>query len=173
VGDDGEARVAYATGDRLVYARVKGDELVRRTIASVDRTIAVAPVLVLGAGNAASLLWTQDREAGGGCAGPGPGPRDGTYFATNAGGNWATERISRSVGPTSMTLDPATGRVHVILSDDGLRYLTRKADGSWTDHRIRRTDGMWDAIIRLDPVRHRIVVVMSDYDHGLFIVTKG
>ena len=173
VGDDGRARIAYATGHRIVYTKVDGDRLVADTVAASKKTNLVSPALVLGPGDRAYLLWTQDRDAGGGCAGVGPGPLDGTYFGTDRDGAWVTQRITRAVGGSALTLDPSTGRVHVIVDDGSLlRYMRLRPDGSWASTKLRGTQGMYESVIRLDPVRGRIVVVTSNGD-AIYILTTG
>src|ERR1035437_9103188 len=45
----------------------------------------------------------------------------GNSYATNAGGTWtlvAQRRITTVLGPTSLVVDVATGRVHVLLAGD-------------------------------------------------------
>jgi hypothetical protein len=176
VGDDGQARLAYTTGERLVYARVDGARLVKETIETSDDPDLLAPILVLGAGNVGYVLWTRDRvraltETCGDH--PKPGRRDGTYIGSDASGTWVTQRISRAMGQKALTLDPSTGDAHVVLAGDRLRHLTSTDGVAWTTTELRGTKGMYDPLIRVDPATGRIVVVMlNGSERGIFVMTR-
>jgi hypothetical protein len=131
VGSDGRARVAYvgATGLRIgVYT---GTSLSSSRIGgSTDRDW--APKLMLDAADKPHVVWTRS-PAPGGCAGPGPEPDDGTYYATDASGSWVKHRITTATGPTTFDMDAATGRVYTVVgTDSGLRSYTRASNGSWS-----------------------------------------
>jgi hypothetical protein len=170
IGDDGHARIAYTTGQAIRYARIDGHTVQRVTVASSDETNFLSPSLVLAPGDVATILWTQDRDAGGGCASPGPGPLDGTYVGTDAGGSWSFRRVSKAVEPASLTLDPTSGRWHaIILAGDGLRYLTGGADGPISRATLPDGDGDYSgAVIRRDPTDGRLVVVVASSDYGIY-----
>lgn len=176
VGHDGQARVAYATEHRIVYATVSGTALAKTTIAANKLTNMSFPELILGPDDHAELKWIQsDQQTGAGCGTSGPGPLDGTYFGTERGGEWATRRISRAPTGGSLTVDPATGQVFMLLStgDFGtLHLLEHRADGSWSSTEVRGMSGSDGVLIRVDPARGRLVVFAAEGD-GLYIMTKG
>ena len=174
VGDDGHARVAYSTGHEIRLARVDGRSIDSRVIASSDETNLSSPAMVLGPGDVPVIVWTQNVDGGGGCAGPEPGPLDGTYLATEIHGTWQSERISKSTGSTSVTLDPATGRWHAIIDEPmlGLRYITTKGDVSLSRETLPDSRGFNGAVIRIDPEDGRLAVVAASYDDGIVVATK-
>ena len=173
VGDDGKARIAYATGKQLRLARVDGDRLTTASLVTTDDTNVMNPLLVLGPGNRAFVSWTQNRDEGGGCIDIGPGPLDGTFFGSDAGGSWASERVSDAVGPTSLTLDVTTGKAYVLVDDGSvLRYFTSNGTGTWTATEVPGSRDMHSAQIRLNPVTGAIAVFALDFD-GIHIVVNS
>ena len=151
VGDDRHARIAYSIGEEIRYARVDDDGLRSTTVATSDRYSLTSPALVLAPGDVPTLLWTRDSNFGGGCAEPLPDPKDGTYLATRRDGAWESVRISRSVGRTSLTLDPVVDRWHAVIVDEGLRYLTGVGVEDVEEVRMDGTDDVTEATIRVDP----------------------
>ncbi|HET9613359.1 MAG TPA: hypothetical protein VFP22_00995, partial [Candidatus Limnocylindrales bacterium] len=109
VGDDGVARVAFEGASGLQFGTVDANAALTKPVPGTSG--GWAPSLVLSPGNNASLLWSLSYH-GAGCASPDPSPADGTYFSTNVGGAWQTQRISKMVGESSLTVDPASGDVH-------------------------------------------------------------
>ena len=137
IGNDGGARFLNATGGPVRYGSLDGDEISWSRVPRSDN--AYAAQLVLGSDGGAHILWTQDLHAMGGCI-DGPlveDPGAGTYYATNAGGSWDVERVSRGVGPSSFTVDPATGRVHLVTSDGRLRYFVKDPGTPGVPHASR------------------------------------
>jgi hypothetical protein len=159
VGDDGHARIAYATGHAIEYARVEGDRLAVRTVAKTDETFLKSPSLVLGGGDRAYVIWTQTTDSGGGCVGPEPGPLDGTYVAIQDGPRWDTERITPSVweSGTSLTLDPATGGVDAVVAGPSLIHFSTTGT-NWSSETIPSSDHMIWPVLRRDPASGALVV---------------
>jgi hypothetical protein len=157
VGDDGHARIAYATGHAIEYARVEGDRLTVRTVAETDETFLKSPSLVLGAGDRAYVIWTQTTDPGGGCAGPDPGPLDGTYVAIQNGTGWETERITKSEGQTSLTLDLAAGGVDAIVAGGDLTHFSSTGDG-WKSETVPGSEDIGTPVLRRDPATGALVV---------------
>jgi len=173
VGNDGVARLASADGGAVRYGRFTGDGFTWERIPGTSN--AYDPLLVLGAGGEAHVVWTRDSE-GRGCAGAGPDERDGTYYASNVGGSWAVDRISKALGSASFTVDPASGRVHLVIFDHRARYFTTSGDGTWTSTRLPTTGGD-GGVIRQDPVSGGLLVAYPRYDEdgepgGLFVLTR-
>ena len=136
------------------------------------------PSLVLGPSDHAYVVWTQNLDMGGGCAGIDPGPRDGTYFATDATGQWVTTRLTRTPGESAITFEPSTGRIDVITHDfDGggpLTYRTSSDGTDWTAAPISDTRELTDPVIRVDPATNRLVVLAiswSDEMPGIVLLT--
>jgi hypothetical protein len=156
VGDDGRARVAYEADGAIWYGVFTGAGF---STEKVDGgTNGYSPVLVLGAGDRPYLLWRRGYHEDGGCIGPGPEPIDGTYYSTQAGGDWQTERLSTEQGAASLTLDVDTGVVHTLVSrPDGLAYLYGTDARSW---RGQLFEGVRTgiAVIRLDPTTGALLV---------------
>jgi hypothetical protein len=173
VGDDGHARIAYATGHAIRYARVDGSVFSSATVAETDETFLTSPLLVLGPGDDAYLMWTQTTDNGGGCASPEEGPLDGTYFGTDESGRWAGRRISTRVAQTSLTLDPSTGRLHAIVGAATMTYFTMIGNGSWTSTELPDTNGLLNPVIRLDPTTGKVVVFALHWEDGIWILRKS
>ena len=172
VGDDGRARIAYATGDAIRLARVDGDRLTRWTVAETDRTSILAPDLVLGPGDRAYVVWTQSIDDGTGCAVPEPPPIDGTYFATNAGSKWTPERLTRSTGGTSLTLDPNTSALHALVAGRAVSYFSSRSGAGWSGVELGGTEDMTSPIVRLDPTTGRLVAFVAAYSGGIFVLGR-
>jgi hypothetical protein len=148
IGDDGRPRIAYATAKGIAYGSVNGGTVAATTIPKSAG--GHSPVLTLGPGNVAYVLWTES-YTGGGCIDPEPLPTFGTYIATNAGGSWTSSRLTTMVGSASLTIDPATGEVHVLVSDLGrLVYFHRPAGGAWAKETLSRQFPS-SVVIRQDP----------------------
>jgi hypothetical protein len=159
VGDDGHPRIAYATGHAIRYARVDGSHLTIETVAATDKTNLKSPSLVLGPGDRAYMIWTQTTDGGGGCVGPEPGPLDGLYFGTDASGTWKTTRLSRTENAASLTLDPVSGRIEVVVKNRlPLIEFTSVGGDKWTSKKIPGTSGMVDPLVRSNPKTHGVSV---------------
>jgi hypothetical protein len=172
VGDDGHARIAYSTDHAIRYARVDGSKLSTVTVTATDETYLQAPTLVLGPGDDAYMVWTQSTDGGGGCAGPEPGPLDGVYFGTDAGGRWKSARLTRTPGEASLTLDPVSGRIEAIANDgSSLARFASVGGTDWTAERIPGTRSLINAVIRLNPLTGRVSVLAMDFDKGIYLLT--
>lgn len=156
IGDDGKARIAYESGKGIGYGSLDGDRFVGKTI--VASGYAHAPVLTLAPGNTAYLLYAESYHDGG-CTEPDPLPTFGTYFATNAGGSWESSRLTTLIGSSSMTIDPATGDLHVLVSDYRrmVHFHRPAAGGVWVNETLTR-DHPSGAVIRQDPTSGALVV---------------
>lgn len=173
VGDDGHARIAYATGHAIRYARVDGTKLTTMTVVASTATYLQSPSLVLGPGDRAYMVWTQNADGGGGCVGPDPSPVDGVYFATDSSGSWKTTRLTPTPGETSLTLDPSSGRIEVVVNHgSGLTQYESVGGDAWTSTKIPGTTALNNPLIRINPVTGSVNVVAFDYDKGLYLVTK-
>lgn len=169
VGDDGHARIAYATGHAIEYARVDGDRLSIRTVAETDETFLKSPSLVLGARDRAYVIWTQTTDPGGGCVGPEPGPLDGTYVAIQSGTGWDTKRITKSQGQTSLTLDPAAGGVDAIVAGGDLTHFSSTGAG-WKAETVPGSKGIGAPVLRRDPATGALVVFGIGWEPGVGVV---
>jgi hypothetical protein len=156
VGTDGRAIIAYQTGDGLRYGVFTGAGFSTSAIGG-SREDDWAPALALDGNNHAYVVWTRSPSPGG-CAGPGPSPEDGTYYATNAGGTWETSRITTNLGRTSVQIDEATGQVHVLVGSTGLRYYTKLPGGPWRGTKVS-SDKVLAAVVRLDPATGTLLAV--------------
>jgi hypothetical protein len=153
IGDDGVARLAYESSKGIRFASVQGGTVSASTIP--HSAGGFDPVFVLGPSNLAYVLWIHTDHSGG-CAELGPAPEDGTFFATNAGGNWSSIRLTRAVGESSLTLDPATGDVLALVTteettDGSMTAYRRTAGGDWSKEEI--SDGrVSNGVLRVNPV---------------------
>jgi hypothetical protein len=151
IGNDGVARIAYAHADGIRYGSVDHDGVRAETIPGSAH--GSGPVFALAADGTAAMFWTR-YEFSGGCAEPDPPPTDGTYFATNAGGSWKTEKISKVIGGVSLTIDSASGQIHALLGKErGIDYLHRPTrGGAWVKKALPIGKGWAQSpVIRQDP----------------------
>lgn len=158
IGQDGRARIAYASSGSIRIATFTGSGFSTAKIPGGDG--GSAPVLVLDGRDRAHVVWTRNPGEWGGCAGgPEPDPKAGTYYATNASGSWRSDRITARVGATSLQVDEATGRVHVLVGDEsGLWYYSKLPGARWSGKRLV-SDAVGSAAIRLDPATGTLLVV--------------
>jgi hypothetical protein len=184
VGGDGRARIAYEAADSLRYATFTGSSL---HWSAIPGTLGRDgnPVLFLDGANRAHVVWERmtRRPQTRGCVvdgEPPPAPPDnGTYYATNASGSWtspAGRRITTNLGSASLTLDLASGRIHVLLGlwDRGVRYYTKTATGSWSGQWLSSAQSS-GVVIRLDQTRQRLLAVYAQFDEaakGIVAFTK-
>jgi hypothetical protein len=165
VGDDGKARVAYEPGDGgITFGAFTGSGFATSQVPGSEE--GWDPVMVLGNGDAAYLLWDRSPEPGG-CVTREAEAEDGTYFATNAGGSWHTSRLTPLVGDASLTVDTSTGTVDAVVSgsDDydsprveGFAYFMGPAGGPWAQTTLlpHQVDS---PLIKLDPASGELVVM--------------
>jgi hypothetical protein len=176
IGGDGRARIAYESANSLKFGVFTGAGFSTTTIPGT--TNAVGPSLVLDAQNHAHVVWTRTNQ-GGGCAEPDPDPKEGMYYATDAGGTWRTTRFTKSIGEASLTVDVKTGRVHILFAEfadrGGLRYYTKAANGGWTAKRIL-AGRAFSPVLRLDPSTGTLLAAFVDdsVGHaGIYIMTTA
>jgi hypothetical protein len=163
VSNDGTARIAYETAHSLRYASFNGSSFDTSSIPGTtgdDRS----PVLVLDAQDHAHVTWSH--TGGPGCGGRGPEAVDGTYYATNQSGSWtprAERRITADLGTTSLTVDTATRRVHLLVAGAfGVKYYTKTPTGSWRGQRLLSSFAS-GAAIRLDATNGKLLVVYAAF----------
>ena len=135
VGTDGRARIVYEGERGLRYATFMGSGFARSAIsgtASSDR----CPQLALDADNQAHVVWINTTHPLT-CDPDEPSSQAGTYYATNTSGAWGADpsarvrRVTGNVGRTSLTLDPASGRPHLIVGGEfGVKYYS-PGSGKW------------------------------------------
>jgi len=170
VGDDGLARIAYSTGDRIRYGTVHADgSLTSKTIFSSNDMVATWPNLVLGEDNHAYVTFAAHLDVSGGCAEPdNPVSKPGTYIATNGSGAWVVRRLTKDIGPASLVVDTRTAEVSIALQlDRGIREYTGTPDGMWSGATIRGTGSTSDAVIRRDPTTGRLLLVATRWDEDV------
>ncbi len=166
IGDDGLARIAFSTGNKLRFAVVRADgRLSTRTVFD-GRSMQVSwPNLVLGPDNKAYVSWAAHQPSGGGCADTErPMPRPGTYFATDSGGSWQVKRLASHIAPASLVVDLDNGTVHVVFKDrSSIRHFVRDAGGLWTNERVPRTARLDEVTLRQDSTNGHFLLVGSTW----------
>jgi hypothetical protein len=151
IGDDGVPRIAYVANDAVRYGIVKNGKFTSKAIASVDFS-AGAPELILAPGNRPFIVWTQNSEIEG-CMSPGPQPSDGTYVASLSGDTWTSRRVTSAAGASSLTLDVASGDLHLAVGTDVIRHFVSANDGkTWTGAVVPNSADAYVPVIRIDPV---------------------
>jgi hypothetical protein len=167
IGDDGRARIAYATGRTIRYAVVGTDlHLSTRRIFDGRQLELSSPNLVLGSGNRAFVTFAAHVPLGGGCADGGETlPKPGTYFASDDSGSWHVRRLSSLISAAPLVIDTWTGRINaVIQGTKGLREYVRDPRGGWTSAGIPRTSFMDAAVVRRDATTGVLLLVASRWD---------
>jgi hypothetical protein len=160
VGDDGQARIAYATKDGISIATADRSHVASQLIPGSK--LGSYPTLVLAPGNRAYVTWNRSSAGeAGGCVDVEGDASDGTYFATNASGAWVTTKLTSLLGGTSMALDPATGEIHVLVNDfQRIVYFHRSGNaGSDWAHETLVRGSLSSAVIREDPASGNLLVV--------------
>jgi hypothetical protein len=173
IGSDGRARVAYeAANHTLRYGRFTGTGFAWSTLPHTGR-LDVSPALVLDPQNHAHIAWEHRTDFEDPTVTPEEHAADGTYYATNRSGAWVSRRITKSIGDVSLTVDRASGRIHVLVGgEQGLKYYTRSAAGVWLgatidasapDHvgiGLRQSTGRLFAVFsrRLDDQTFRVLI---------------
>jgi hypothetical protein len=160
VGSDGRAQIAYAAfGGGIRYAVFTGSGFSTHRIAGTTDTDSDA-VATLDGSNKGHVAWTRYQPA---ACGNIP---VATYYATNLSGTWKTQRITKEVGSTSIQVDAATGRVHVLMAVEGaLRDFTLAANGRWTRTTIVSSGSPWSPELQIDPATGTALVVYVDGSH--------
>jgi hypothetical protein len=176
LGDDGLPRLALDDVAGIRFGTLSGGKLTTRPIPGTAG--GAGPVLALGPGNVAYVLWTISPGTGG-CVDVGPGPKAGTYLSTNAGGTWSTTKLSKVVGAQSLTMDPATGEVDAVVGGFGsLQLFAKPAAGGWT-HKTLTTDFASSAVVRRNPATGGLLVAFvhetldGDDPSTVQVMTKG
>ncbi len=153
------ARIAYWGDAGISYGVFNGTGFAAENVARGDG-FEWQPDLVLDAANNPHITWTHS-PAPGGCVGPDPSARDGTYYATRSGGTWSSARFTTDVGSNSVQLDGSTGVVDVVVvGDHRIDLFTRAASGTWSGSTLTALDA-GGPTLRLDP------------SSGLLLVTFG
>lgn len=177
VGSDGGARIVYETAGLLRFAVFHGSGFDWSSIPGTgpnDRR----PLLVLDADNRAHVIWTH--TGGPGCGTDEPTSLDGTYYATNRSGQWTApggRRFTRNTGIASLTMDPGSGRLHVLTGGDlGIKHYTKSATGTWGGTTLSTQIGT-SVAIRLNGETGRLLGVYArlepDFDlGGVYVLTK-
>ena len=165
IGSDGRARIAYEAASSLRYATFTGTRFDWSTIPGTTQRDAL-PQLVLDAADHAHVVWQHTDRATGGCVDvENPSPVDGGYYATNASGSWtpaAQRRFTVNVGPSSLTVDTKSGRVHVLVATrKGVKYYTKTRAGTWSGVTISTVRAS-SPTIRLDQPRGRLFAVFAN-----------
>jgi hypothetical protein len=168
IGSDNKVRIAYEATNNIQLGVFDGSGFSHTAIPGT--TNSWGPSLVLDGRNHAHVLWTRSYH-GVGCATLEPEPEDGTYYGTDASGSWQFRRISTATNGGSMTLDPATGRIHVAITGRlGIRYLTKLGTGGWIQTRLTAAPDH-SPIVRLNPKGGQVLVVYIGEDQGIYAIT--
>jgi hypothetical protein len=179
VGDDGRPRIAFTAGGTVRLATLTGaGRFSTTTVFSADDVWVSSPVLVLGSGDHAYVSWSAIASANeAGCYEPPPPTHEGTWFATDADGKWATKRLSKDIGTATLAVDVETGRLHATYNDSrGIRYVTRAADGTWSGSRLKGFAGFAGSVLRRDPATGTLLLVGSSDDEakpGIYAFTAS
>jgi hypothetical protein len=176
VGDDGLPRIAIDDAPGIRFGTLESGKLSTQTIPGTAG--GAGPVLALGPGNVAYVLWTVSAGTGG-CIDVDPGPKAGTYLSTNAGGQWSTTKLSKAIGAQSLTMDPRSGEIDALVGGLGsLQLFVKPAAGGWT-HKTLTSDFASSAVVRRNPATGGLFVAFvhetldGDVPATVQVMTKG
>jgi hypothetical protein len=177
IGDDGQPRLAVDGNPKgIQFGTIAGGKLSAQTIPGTAG--GGGPVLALGSGNTAYVLWTISAGTGG-CIDVDPGPKAGTYLSSNVGGTWSTTKLSKFVGAQSLTMDPATGEIDALVGGfESLQLFVKPPSGNWT-HKTLTSDFSSSAVIRRNPATGGLFVAFlhetldGDQPATVQVMTKG
>jgi hypothetical protein len=170
IGDDGRARVAYWRNGSLLFGTFNGSGFSTAGISKGPTD--GSPMLVLGARNQPHIAYTIVEPANG-CGDAGLPSRAGTYYATLVNGKWTSQRITKRLGLTSLTLDPGSGRLHVLV---GNTLYTKTPNAAWVSARLPA--GVDNPTMRLDPATGSLLLVYNrsspdGESDGLYAITSS
>lgn len=161
VGIDGRGRIVGRGPDSFVMVTTGAAGLSAATAIPGTNNLDLFPVIALDGADKVHVLWTHNGTVG--CGDYQPTPEDGTYHGTNATGTWVSERITTDRGHSALAVEPASGRLHAIVSGEaGIGYYTRTPDSSWTSGVVLPIG----SLIRYDKATDTVLVVDVDYRYG-------
>jgi len=169
IGDDGKPRIVYGSDAGISYGTLESTGKPSGTSVVSSSDYAYGPSLVLAPGNVPTVLYAKGIH-GGGCAEPDPPADAGMYVATFDGGAWTSTRLTKDEGEGSLTVDPDTGEIHVLLSNPGLVHFSKVPGGDWKKETLRKA-GVTSPVIRQDPATGNLVVAYSG-DDGIEVMTR-
>lgn len=169
IGDDGKPQIVYSDSAGITYATLGPDGAPMDTSTIPHSGNGYEPSLVLAPGNVPAVMYNQGIHDGG-CAEPPPPDDAGTYVATFDGGTWQPTRLTKNEDGSSLTFDPTTGELHVLLADRQLIHYAKAGDGDWKKEVIVKS-GVGAPVIRVDPTTGNLVVVYSG-DKGIEAMTR-
>jgi hypothetical protein len=96
------------------------------------------------------------------------------YYATNATGNWRSERLTTQTGQGAFQVDRATGQVNVLVATgDALTYYTKAPGGAWNHEKLAPRQAGSPSISR-DPATGRLLILYIDEGgSGIYTMSKG
>jgi hypothetical protein len=158
---DGTARIAYAAGSGIGFRAFTGAGFSTSSVLGTDQ-YSWGPALVLDDADRAHIVFTH-ADPEGGCGDTLPAREVGSYYSTNRGGGWATERFTAQIGPASIQVDNA-GQAHVLVGgESGLHYYFRNQTGSWSTTPLTTT-ATGSPNIRRDPSTGALLVAFLSAD---------
>ena len=73
--------------------------------------------------------------------------------ASLSGDTWTSRRVTSAAGASSLTLDVATGDVHLAVGTDVIRHFVSANDGkTWTGAVVPNSADAYSPMIRINPV---------------------
>ena len=157
VGLDGRARIVYPTAKSLRYAVFSGSGFTTTSIPKTSSRAGQAQ-LVLGPGDVPQVAWLST-DQGAGCA-TGVDPAEGLYVGTEHGTTWTSLRLATGVGPFSLQVDPATGRIVVLQWAGGRMVFHSKDPGRPWVTTVVRGNYQFSGTpqLRIDPATESLMV---------------
>ena len=170
MGTDGKARIAYTSDAGIRYGVFNGSGFTTTTIEKQDG-FEWGAQLILDASNNPRILWMHSPPPLG-CAGPDPTSKDGTYYATDAGGTWTSTRFTTDYGQIAFQRNDTTGVVYAVVTGySEMDLYTRTSGGAWQTASLTRLASN-DPILVRNSATGTMLFVFSVPGKGAYAMTR-
>ena len=169
IGTDGVARIVYQTASLMRYAVFHGSGVEWSAIPGVGAEYE-RPLLALDSENRAHVVYShgpigqRDSLQGPLCGDDIPFSNDGTYYVTNATGEWTPasgRRFTRNLGADSLLVNAESGAVDLLVAGrDSIKHYTKPARGAWSGVTIASQTAE-DVALALDGPSGQLVAAYS------------
>ena len=171
IGTDGKARIAYASNAGIRFGVFNGSGFTTTTVEKQDG-LEWGAQLILDPSNNPRILWMHSQPPLG-CAGQDSSSKDGTYYATDAGGTWTSTRFTKDYGQISFQRNDTTGVVYAAVTGfNTLDLYTRQAGGAWQAATLTRLASL-DPILARNPATGTLLFVFSVPGTGVYAMSRS
>ena len=156
------------SGSGITYATLGPDGAPTDASTVTGSKLAYGPSLVLAPGTVPAVLYTRGSVA----AAARNRIRRPTPALRRDVRGWVLEheRLTKRQVGGSLTVDPTSGELHVVLGDRALIHYSKAVGGNWKKETIVKS-GAGSPVVRQDPTTGDLVVVYGG-DKGIEVMTR-